>query len=69
MIKYAANDVIYLPKIYNLMQNLIKETKTLTLNEVLDSCKLYLKYPDINLILTPKTRDLEENSQIQGLIK
>lgn len=69
MIKYAANDVIYLPKIYKLMINIISGLKGLSIQHVLESCELYLQYPNLNKDINHKTRELQENSQIQGLIK
>jgi ribonuclease D len=70
MIKYAANDVIFLPKIYNMMLKMIKTIKSLTITDVLNSCEAYLKYPDLNIDISIKMRELlESNTQIQGLIK
>jgi len=69
MIKYAANDVIYLPKIYDIMLEILKGLKNLSITDVLKACELYLKYPNINESITQKTRDLPENSQIQGILK
>ena len=64
---YAANDVIYLPKIYEIMLEIMN--KHMLLKEVLDACQVYLKYPDLNESLTLKTRLLQEHNQIQGIIK
>ena len=69
MINYAANDVIYLPKVYDLMVEVIKGFSDLKISDVLSSCEQYLKYPNINEDVTIKTRDLAENSQVQGLLK
>lgn len=69
MIKYAANDVIYLPKIYRSMISIIKDLNGVDLQYVMDCCELYLQYPELNNEITQKNRDLQENSQIQGLIK
>ncbi len=69
MIEYAANDVIYLPKIYEMMVEQIKENKTQTITEVVESCEVYLKYPEINLDISYNMREVDESSQVQGLIK
>ncbi len=69
MLKYAGNDVIFLPKIYNLMLDILKDFKTLTITDVLNTCEVYLSYRDLNKDLTIKSRDLQENSQVQGMIK
>ena len=69
MIKYAANDVIYLPKIYYVMTELIKNLNIITLTDVLETCNVYLNYPNLNKGLTQKSRDLILNTEVQGLIK
>ena len=69
MIKYAANDVIFLPKIYYIMIEIIKGLKNLNITDIFKSCDLYLKYPTINEGITQNNRDLSDNSQIQGLLK
>ena len=69
MIKYAANDVIFLPKIYYVMTELIKNINTLTLSDILQTCNTYLNYPNLNKNLTQKTREIIVNTEVEGLIK
>jgi len=69
MIKYASNDVIYLPKIYYLMNEIIKDSKTITIEDIKKNSEVYLQYPELNMHISQNSRNLLDNSQIQGLIK
>jgi len=51
------------------MIDVIKEIKNFSINDILEECDLYLKYPSINENITIKTRNLKEKSQVQGLLK
>jgi len=69
MLKYAANDVIFLPKIYYLMLDILKGMKKLTITDIFNSCESYLLYPTLNNNITINSRESQESNQVQGLIK
>ena len=69
---YAGNDVIYLPKIYNIICSNIdrKMIKNINVQNIFDECKKYLKYVNINLkIKNFNKTNIQRGTEIQGLIK
>ena len=69
---YAGNDVIYLPKIYNIICSNVdrKIIKNITVQNIFDECKKYLKYVNINLkIKNFNKTNIQRGTEIQGLIK
>ena len=69
MLSYASNDVIYLPKIFNIMLESIKKLPGISFDKVMEECQLYLKYAEMNISITEKSRLLIEDTEIQGLLK
>ena len=67
MLEYAANDVIYLPKIYNA----IKETCCGdAIDRIIEECNKYLCYSKINLGIKNFNKfNLEADTEIKGLVK
>ena len=69
---YAGNDVIYLPKIYDIICDNCdrKIIKNVTVENIFDECKKYLKYVNINLkIKNFNKTNILKGTEIQGLIK
>ena len=69
---YAGNDVIYLPKIYNIICSKCdkKIIKDITVENIFDECKKYLKYVNINLkIKNFNKTNIQKGTEIEGLIK
>ena len=72
MIKYAANDVFYLLKVYELMKNNLdcKKYDNLTYDAIYLECQRYLHYPKINLVVKNYNKQLiPVGSEIEGLLK
>ena len=67
---YAGNDVIYLPKIYDIICDNCdrKIIKNVTVENIFDECKKYLKYVNMKIKNFNKTNILK-GTEIQGLIK
>jgi len=64
MIEYAANDVIFLPKLYCIF------CKYAAFPKILVECEKYLEYLKINLNIKNFNKiNLETDRVIQGLIK
>lgn len=69
---YAGNDVIYLPKIYDLINSNCAQGQYSNINMkmILSECNKYLEYAKINLkIKNFNKTNIQKNSEIQGLIK
>ena len=69
---YAGNDVIYLPKIYNIICSKCdkKIIKDISFENIFDECKKYLKYVNINLkIKNFNKTNIQKGTEIEGLIK
>lgn len=74
MKEYAANDVIYLPKLYNLMKKNIKDLPeaegTITYQGILDECQKTLKYPKLNLNIKNFNKyNIPKGKEIDGMLK
>lgn len=69
---YAGNDVLFLPKLYDIfcVKCGNKSLKNTNVTKILDECSRYLKYVNINLnIKNFNKMNLERGTEIQGLIK
>lgn len=67
---YAGNDVIYLPKIYEIIDNKCKQLKSVSMETIFNECNKYLAYVKLNLnIKNFHKMSIPINSTIQGLIK
>ena len=69
---YAGNDVIYLPRIYDMFCARCEKklVKNLTIQNIFDECNKYLSYVKINLnIKNFNKTNIQRNSILQGLIK
>ena len=68
---YAGSDVLYLPKIYNIICECCeKNLNNLNINDISKECKKYLSYVNINLkIKNFNKTNIAINSIVQGLIK
>jgi hypothetical protein len=72
LIHYAGSDVKYLPKVYDEICKKCdkKYYKNVTVEKILDECKRYLKYLDINKDIRNFSRtNLKKGTKILGLIK
>ena len=69
---YAGNDVIYLPKIYNIICSKCdkKIIKDISVDYIFQECEKYLKYVNINLkIKNFNKTNIQKGTEIEGLIK
>jgi ribonuclease D len=69
---YAGNDVIYLPKIYNIICSKCdkKIIKDISVDNIFKECEKYLKYVNINLkIKNFNKTNIQKGTEIEGLIK
>lgn len=69
---YAGNDVIYLPKIYEIIYNRCEKRffKHITMSKIFCECNKYLDYVKINLnIKNFNKMNISKGEIIQGLIK
>ena len=69
---YAGCDVYYLPKIYELICQKIEKkiVKSITIMDIFNECKKYLKYLSINSNIKNYNRmNLSKGTKIKGLIK
>jgi ribonuclease D len=72
MKEYAANDVIYLPNLFNLFkENCEKKMfNDIELKGITKECEKYLNYSKINLNIKNFTKvSIEKDKKIEGLIK
>jgi hypothetical protein len=70
MISYAANDVIYLPKVYTLMKEKVENFgNLLTIDNIIKESEVFLKYPTLNLFVTESNRFFMEDKEVEGIIK
>ena len=69
MKKYACNDVFFLPKIFNLMLDKIKNSSDITYESIINECQIHRRYTDLNLNITDKNRDFLENTELQGVLR
>jgi ribonuclease D len=72
MIKYASNDVVYLPKIYQLFKERIENNLflDLTLKEIHSECQSFTEYPKINLNIKNFTKHkISPGNEVTGLLK
>ena len=69
---YAGCDVLYLPKIYDIICRKCdnKKVKNITMKQIFDECRKYLEYININQrIKNYNKMNLEKNTKLKGLIK
>lgn len=69
---YAGCDVLYLPKIYEIICDKIKKkiVKNLTIKQIINECNKYLQYVKINKrIKNYNVMNLSKGTKLQGLIK
>ena len=72
LIHYAGNDVKYLPKVYDAICIKCEKKiyKNVTVEKILEECKRYLKYLDINKDIKNFSRtNLKKGTKLLGLIK
>jgi hypothetical protein len=72
MLEYTANDVIYLPKIYEIIKNVCDEGlyPTLTINKIKKESSKYLDYLEINLSIKNFNKiNIQKDKEIEGLLK
>jgi len=72
LIYYAGCDVKYLPKVYDIIcvKCEKKVYKNVTIEKILEECKKYLKYLDINKnIIISNRMNLAKRTKLMGLIK
>lgn len=68
MIEYAANDVKYLPQLYEIFIEKFKEKEKM-IDDVFKECQKYLIYPKLNLNVKNFNRNTLKNQTITGLFK
>lgn len=67
---YAGNDVIYLPKIYDIIHDRCRQLQNVSMESIFNECNKYLGYVKMNLnIKNFHKMSIPINSIIQGLIK
>ena len=72
MIKYASNDVAFLPQIYHLFKERIKSNiyVDLTMKEIHQESQKYTEYPKINLNIKNFTKHkISPGNEVTGLLK
>ena len=72
MVKYAANDVFYLNKVYIMFEKNLRQNryKNLTYSEIFDACQNLLIYPRLNLKIKNYNKHLiPVKSEVDGLLK
>lgn len=72
MIKYAANDVFFLYKVYNILHKNLDQNiyNGLTYDEVFYKCQNILLYPKLNLTIKNYNKHIvPAKTQIDGLLK
>ena len=72
MIAYAANDVLYLPKLYNIFSKNCEENKNsnLSIRSISSLCEKYLDYCNINLSIKNYNKvSIEAGKIVEGLLK
>ena len=72
LIHYAGSDVKYLPKVYDTicLKCQKKDYKNVTVEKIIEECKKYIKYLDINKDIRNFNRsNLKKGTKLLGLIK
>ena len=72
MLEYASNDVLYLPKIYYLIQQYCEQGmyQNLTFYTIMNQCNKYLEYSKINLSIKNFNKiNIEKGKELFGLLK
>jgi hypothetical protein len=72
MLEYTANDVLYLPKIYEIIKKLCDDGiyPSLTLNKITKESIKYLEYSEINLTIKNFNKiNIPKDKEVEGLLK
>lgn len=72
MLEYTALDVLFLPKIYDLIKENCQGStyKSLTFDKIFFECQKYLEYCKINLSIKNFNKiSIEKDKIVEGLIK
>ncbi len=72
MLEYTANDVLYLPKIYEIIKDLCNNGNysSLSFDHITTESNKYLEYSEINLSIKNFNKlNLQKDKEVEGLIK
>lgn len=72
MLQYTAMDVLYLPKIFKIINENVKDGvyKNLNMQIIKKECQKYLDYSYINLMIKNFNKiSIEKDKTVQGLLK
>lgn len=72
MLEYTANDVLFLPKIYEIIKELCNNGSysSLSFNHITAESNKYLEYSKINLTIKNFNKiNLQKDKEVEGLIK
>jgi hypothetical protein len=72
MLEYTSNDVIYLPKVYEIIKKLCDDGiyPSLTLNKIKNESSKYLDYTEINLSIKNFNKiSIQKDKEVEGLLK